>query len=134
LEDDDSILTGDVQLKEHITSYYKNLFGPSEVSLISLDESRMEDIPQVSDLENESLTEPFTQEKVWATVFQMKHNKAPGSDGFPPKFYQAFWGLIKDDLMALFSDFYQGTLPLNRLNFGNIILLPKNNDARVIQQ
>jgi hypothetical protein len=133
LEDGDSILTGDVQLKEHINSYYKNLFGPSEVSLISLDESRTEDI-QVSDLENESLTEPFTQEEVWAAVFQMEHNKAPGPDGFPPEFYQVFWGLIKNDLMALFLDFYQGTLPLNRLNFGNIILLPKKNDARVIQQ
>jgi len=67
-------------------------------------------------------------------IFQMEHNKAPGPDGFPPEFYQVFWGLIKDDLMALFSDFYQGTLPLNRLNFGNIILLPKKKDARVIQQ
>jgi hypothetical protein len=34
----------------------------------------------------------------------------------------------------MFTDFHQGTLPLNRLNFGNIILLPKKNDARIIQQ
>jgi hypothetical protein len=110
LEDGDSILTGDAQLKEHITSYYKNLFGPSEDSLLSLDESQTEDIPQVSDLENEFLTEPFTQEEVRTTIFQMEHNKAPGPDGFPPEFYQVFWG------------------------FGNIILLPKKKDARVIQQ
>ena len=94
----------------------------------------MEDIPQVSDLENEFLIEPFTHEEVRAAIFQMEHNKAPRPDGFPPEFYQVFWGLIKDDLMALFSDFYQGTLPLNHLNFGNIILLPKKKDARVIQQ
>jgi hypothetical protein len=56
LEDGDSILTSDAQLKEHITSYYKNMFGPSKDSLLSLDESRMEDIPQVFDLENEFLT------------------------------------------------------------------------------
>jgi hypothetical protein len=80
------------------------------------------------------LTEPFTQEEVRTTIFQMEHNKASGSDGFPPEFYQVFWGLIKDDLMALFSNFHYGTLPLNRLNFGNIILLPKKKDARVIQQ
>jgi hypothetical protein len=133
-EDGDSILTSDAQLKEHITSYYKNMFGPSEDSLLSLDESRIEDIPHVSDLENEFLTEPFMQEEVRTTIFQMEHNKAPGPDGFPPEFYQVFWGLIKDDLMALFSDFYQGTLPLNCLNFRNIILLPKKKDARVIQQ
>jgi hypothetical protein len=38
---------------EIITRYYKNLFRPSEVSTVSLDESRMEDIPQVTDEENE---------------------------------------------------------------------------------
>jgi hypothetical protein len=64
----------------------------------------------------------------------MEHNKAPGPDGFPPEFYKVFWGLIKDDLMSLFFDFHHGTLPLNRFNFGNIILLPKKKDARVIQQ
>jgi hypothetical protein len=80
------------------------------------------------------LIAPFTEEEVRTAIFQMEHNKAPGPDGFPPEFYQVFWELIKDDLMALFSDFYQGSLPLNRLNFGTIILLPKKDEARVIQQ
>jgi len=64
----------------------------------------------------------------------MEHNKSLGPDGFLAEFYQIFWELIKDDLLAMFTDFNQGTLPLNRLNFGNIILLPKKNDARIIQQ
>jgi len=45
-----------------------------------------------------------------------------------------FWHVIKDDLMALFDDFHNGTLPLHSLNFGTIILLPKSNDAKQIQQ
>ena len=134
LEDENNIITGDAQLKEHITSYYKNLFGPSPNSHIMLDESQTDDIPQVSQLENEYLTDTFSQEEVRAAIFQMEHNKAPGPDGFPPEFYQVFWNLIKDDLMALFTDFHQGNLPLNRLNFGTIILLPKKKDAKVIQQ
>jgi mannosylglycoprotein endo-beta-mannosidase len=36
--------------------------------------------------------------------------------------------------MVLFMDFHQGVLPLSRLNFGNIILLLKKKDVRVIQQ
>jgi hypothetical protein len=67
-------------------------------------------------------------------IFQMEHNKAPGPDGFPSEFYQVFWNLIKDEMMALLTDFHQGTLPLNRLNFGTIILLLKKKDAKVIQQ
>jgi hypothetical protein len=64
----------------------------------------------------------------------MEHNKSTGPDGFPAEFYQVFWKMIKDDLMALFNDFHSGTLPLYSLNFGTIILLPKCKDASIIQQ
>ncbi|WVZ50197.1 LOW QUALITY PROTEIN: hypothetical protein U9M48_001474 [Paspalum notatum var. saurae] len=64
----------------------------------------------------------------------MEHNKAPGPDGFPPEFYQVFWNVIKTDLMALFDEFHRGNLAIDRLNFGNIILIPKVGDASKIQQ
>jgi hypothetical protein len=89
LEDDDTIIDGDAQLKQHITNYYKNLFGPSDNSNMELDEHLVQDIPQVSELENEYLTDVFTESEVKAAVFQMKHNKAPGPDGFPPEFIRS---------------------------------------------
>jgi hypothetical protein len=55
----------------------------------------------------------------------MEYNKAPGSDDFPVEFYQVFWDLVKNDLMALFREFNKGNLPLYSLNFGTIILLSK---------
>jgi len=55
----------------------------------------------------------------------MHHNKASGPDGFPPEFYQVFSDTIKDDLMALFKEFHNGSLRRHNLNFGTIILLPK---------
>jgi hypothetical protein len=36
--------------------------------------------------------------------------------------------------MALFENFYCATLPLHSLNFGTIILQPKTNEAKQIQQ
>jgi hypothetical protein len=50
----------------------------------------------------------------------MEHNKAPGPDGFSVEFYQVFWDVIKDDLMALFREFHSGSLPLYSLNFRTI--------------
>jgi hypothetical protein len=67
-------------------------------------------------------------------IFQMKHNKAPGPDGFPVEFYQVFWSLIKDDLMAMFREFHRGRLPLFNLNFGTISLIPKQKEVKQIQQ
>jgi exonuclease III len=91
LLDGDGVISGDVELKKHITSYYKNLFGPAEDSNFHLNDERIDDIPQISDEENDSLTADFTMEEVQGAIFQMEHNKAPGPDGFPAEFYQIFW-------------------------------------------
>jgi hypothetical protein len=64
----------------------------------------------------------------------MEHNKSPGPDGFPAEFYQHFWNVIKHDLMALFTEFHKGELPLYKLNFGVVTLLPKKENAVQIQQ
>ena len=76
------------------------------------------------------LIEEFTEKEVREAIFQMKHNKPPGPDGFPTEFYQVFWSLIKDDLMAMFREFHAGNLPLFNLNFGTITLIPKQKGSQ----
>ena len=133
LENEHGVLVGDDQLKTHITHYYKGLFGSPEEAHISLMEDRNHDIPQVTQEENDVLVAEFTEAEVREAVFQLEHNKASGPDGFPTEFYQVFWSLIKDDLMALFSDFHKEELNLFSLNFGIITLIPKSSEATKIQ-
>jgi hypothetical protein len=121
-EDKDKQIFGDIDLKKHITSYYKGLFGPPHEDSFRLDESRGDDIPQVTVEENRILVEEIMEEEVRKALFQMEHNKTSGPDGFLVEFYQTFRHLIKSDMMALFHEFHQGTLPLYSLNFGMIIL------------
>jgi hypothetical protein len=121
-------------LKKYITSYYKGLFGKPMKNNFRLDESIREGIPQVTESENEVLTQPFTKEEVRCAIFQMEHNKSPGPVGFLAKFYQVFWELIKHDIMAFFHDFHKGQLPLYSLDFGTIVLLSKCQEATKIQQ
>jgi hypothetical protein len=134
LVQEEGVIEGHEQLKSYITMFYKGLFGTPEESDISMDESRTDDIPQVSPQENAILTSPYSEEEIRKAVFQMEHNKAPGPDGFPAEFYQSFWDIIKVDLLELFSELHKGQLDLFRINFGEIILLPKVIDAERIQQ
>jgi hypothetical protein len=87
LNQDEGLIEGHEQLKSYITSYYKGLFGGPEESDVSMHESRIDDIPQVSLEENAILTAPYSEEEIRKTVFQMEHNKAPGPDGFLAEFY-----------------------------------------------
>ena len=83
---------------------------------------------------NRILTQNFSEKEVFEAIQQMEHNKAPGPDGFPAEFYQKFWGIIKADLMAMFAQLRAGNLPIFKLNFGIITLLPKKEDASKIEQ
>jgi hypothetical protein len=99
-----------------------------------MDERCRDDIPQVTDEENRVLVDNFLEAEVKHALFQMEHNKSSGPDGFLAEFYQVFWDMIKGDLMALFREFHQDSLPLSSLNFDPIILLLKCAEALKIQQ
>uniref|UniRef100_A0A453NB92 Reverse transcriptase domain-containing protein n=1 Tax=Aegilops tauschii subsp. strangulata TaxID=200361 RepID=A0A453NB92_AEGTS len=134
LEQDEGTIVGHENLKAYISNYYKSLFGPPITSTVSLDESVIDDIPQLQVAENDVLYAPFTEKEVHLAITQMKPNKAPGPDGFPAEFYKKCWHIIKDDLMPMFHDFFDGHLELFHLNFGIITLLPKKNEAVRIEQ
>ena len=109
LEQDGELIKGQENLKVFVTKYYKDLFGSLQRNNFSLDESQTNDVPQVNEEENELLTDEFMEKEVRDAIFQMKHNRAPGPDGFSAEFFQVFWTLIKNDLMAMFREFHVGT-------------------------
>jgi hypothetical protein len=106
LEQDEGVIEGDELIKSYTTKIYKNLFGSSEAGRLSLNESLVEDIPQVTNIESEMLVAEFSKKEIREAIFQMKHNKAPRPDGFPAEFYHVFWSLIKDDLMTSIHEIY----------------------------
>jgi hypothetical protein len=55
---------GEEQLKCYITNYYKKLFGCPDRGRLSLNESSVEDIPQVTGEESEGLIEEFSEKEV----------------------------------------------------------------------
>jgi hypothetical protein len=133
LEQEEGTIIGQENLKKYITKYYKSLFGAPATSNVSLVEDLNDDIPQLTQEENNILTAEFLEKEVLDAIEQMEKNKAPGPDGIPVEFYQTFWGLIKEDFMGMVKCFYTGELPLF-LNFGTIILLLKKENAIQIQQ
>ena len=54
-------------------------------------------------------------------------------DGLPAEFYQDFWEVISFDLCHMFEDFHKGVLPIERLNYGIITLLPKTEEAKELK-
>jgi hypothetical protein len=88
----DSMAQDENGINQLATSFYKNLFGPSQDSSISLDNLYMK---WLDDDERELLTSPFSMEEIKDVVFSLKHNSAPGPDGFPSEFFRTSGTLSK---------------------------------------
>lgn len=83
----------------------------------ALDSSRIGDIPQVTQEENEFLTSHFTEKEILDAIFDMEHNNIPSPHGFLTEFSKQFYEIIKGDLIQMFQNLHRGNLPLFSLHF-----------------
>ena len=74
---------------------------------------------------NAALVAPFDEDEVLAAIKGMNPSLAAGPDGLPVTFFKTFWPTIKPEVMALFEEFYSGSMDLGRLNYGIVTLIPK---------
>lgn len=128
LEENDAML-------KHVVSFYKNLFGKEENAGVSLGEDFWEEGEKVCDEENDMLRRLHLRwlklrRRSLAHMLRVRQ----GPDGSSFLFYQAFWDIIKGDLMALVKCFEQGHLNLDRLNYTMITLILKEPDARTLKK
>jgi hypothetical protein len=134
LQNGTKLIQGTDDLLAHATSFYKELFGPQQMSSARLAANVWSDEECLNDADRTELDKPFTEEEIKNVIDQMKKNKAAGPDGFPIEFYQSCWDIIKSNLMKVFNDFHLHKIDLNIINYGIITLIPKGDNASTIQK
>ena len=106
-----------------LTSYYEQLFSSSNPISI---EDAVTDIPNSMDAEmNQYLTTKYTRAKVERVVNQMKPFKAQGPYELPPLFFQKYWRVVGDDVVAAVLNCLQSGVIPPSINYTFITLIPK---------
>ena len=73
----------------------------------------------------EVLSKEYSVEEVKVALFQMGPTKAPGPNGMNAFFYQKFWHVVSDDVIATVLNFLNfGNMNPN-INYTHIVLIPK---------
>lgn len=102
--------------------FYQNLCSP-ECPGSAGNRARFLDcinLPTLSAESRDILCRPVTKEEVSESIKSLPGSKAPGMDGFCPKFYKKMAKLVVELLTRMYSEsFKQGTLP-QTLNLANI--------------
>ncbi|KAK1283401.1 hypothetical protein QJS10_CPB21g01193 [Acorus calamus] len=90
-----------------------------------------ENLGRVPDEAWPSIDTPCSKEEVQHAVFGIEADKAPGPDGVGARFYQAFWDLVKQDVMEMFHTFFSGTQGIGCLNATFFALIPEKGAVQV---
>lgn len=67
-------------------------------------------------------------------VFQLGRHKAPGPDGIPTSFYQQFWPVVGDSMVAFIRDIFNSWSVSEDMNESLICLIPIKAHPEVISQ
>ena len=61
---------------------------------------------KLSESDNETLCQPFSDSEIKVALFQMESNKTPGPDKIPIEIFQKCWHNVKNDIVQLFEEFH----------------------------
>ena len=73
----------------------------------------------------EILSKEYSADEIKAALFQMGPTKALGPDGMNALFYQKFWHIVGDDVVAAVLDFLESGNMNSDINYTHIVLIPK---------
>ncbi len=122
ISDGRSILSSQVDIANHLFSFYSSQLGDSGSSQPSINLRVLYEDESAS---LSPLLQSFSLAEIKSAVFALSAEKAPGPYGLPLLFYHRFWGILKEDLLDVFTAFHEGSANLNDLNTSWIYPLPK---------
>ena len=72
--------------------FYTNLFTSKNIPTERVKNYlKTIDLPKLTEEDNEILKQDISVEEIKAALWEMKPDKVPGPEGFPPEFYRHFW-------------------------------------------
>jgi hypothetical protein len=125
--EDGTFTENNEDMKGVAIDFFKNLYEKDS----QVDPRRIVELVQtkVTDEMNKDLLREYSEDEIGDALFQIGPLKAPGPDGFPARFFQRNWGVIKEDVTKAVKQFFlTGSIP-EGINDTVIVIIPKAKEA-----
>ncbi|GAA0159768.1 hypothetical protein LIER_16473 [Lithospermum erythrorhizon] len=80
------------------------------------------------------LIRPITDDEIEKIVFGLKKGKAPGSDGFPIKFYRDVWSIIKPSVCEAVKTYFATSYMSRYANSTALTLISKTEQPQTMKK
>lgn len=88
---------------------------------------------KVTEQMNEDLCKAFSDKEISDALFQIGPIKAPGPDGFPARFFQRNWEVLKNDVCKAVKLFFDQKVMPEGVNTTAIVLIPKKKESKELK-
>ena len=122
------LLTEARDIRQRAVDFYTELYRSEYVDDQETFDSFCSGLPRVSEEANKELEGPLTAGELDRALQGMQGGKAPGIDGLPAEFFKAFWGELRDDLLEVFNESFEGLSLPQSCRRAVLTLLPKKGD------
>ncbi|XP_062109433.1 uncharacterized protein LOC133820653 [Humulus lupulus] len=103
-EEDGTVWVEDKDIEKAILGFYSALYSAIPREWIGVEGISWSPISAVM---ASFLERPFEEDEIKQAVFACDGSKSPGPNGFSMAVYQNNWDVVKNDLLAVFQDFFQ---------------------------
>jgi hypothetical protein len=119
------------EIKEVAHSYFKDLYTAPVQEDLEIGSYPFSEIPNlVTEDDNRTLNRPISMREIKQAVFSMHPDKAPGPDGFTPRFFIHCWDIIKKDLYKMVMRTQTCKKLGSSTNSAFLALIPKEKGAK----
>ncbi|KAM1310088.1 hypothetical protein ACFX15_006490 [Malus domestica] len=113
--------SGDIE--QVVVKYFTSMFTSSGESLC---DAILDLVPRrVTNDMNCELCSDYFDVEIEEAIFQMDPHTAPGPDGLSYLFFQKFWDVVGNDVIAAVKSFLTSGCILKQLNYSTVSLIPK---------
>lgn len=128
LRNGESTKNNNTIIKE-VRDFYKKLYSKREVEDAEISDL-VNELPKMDQRTADQLEGELTLDEISEALKDMKHNKSPGSDGFPSEFFKVFWRRLGIFVLRSLNEGFRSGELSNTQKEGVIICIPKSESNR----
>ena len=130
---DGKVINNQTEILTEAKHFFENLYTSKDDKLDDIDlniELAGLNIPKLTNDESNNIEGLITYEQAKYTLFHMKNNRSPGSDGYSADFFKVFWNKVGHFVVRSLNYGYNNNELSVTQKEGIITVIPKDNKPR----
>jgi hypothetical protein len=129
LQHENNTLENQVEITQHITNYFQNLF--TETPIAEYNTFNPSKTIPLDNEHNQHIMDEITGQEILIAIKQSASKKSPGPDGLTREFYLKSWSIIKSEMVHIMNESLNGQFDKTFMGGAIVLVKKKTSDDTI---